>query len=691
MKKILIYIFSIILVVVGSVRMSMAQDNNTEDEYIKGKLMLKLKPYKDKVVLRWAIDNSTAWMVLRSAGIKIDRIILDEKNNPIGRGWETITPVGVKPWNETVFKTVGLPDSTNDALMMVGEVLFGSSVLPNATVDNLGSIQDAGMEFDNKFLMAFMAADMDAKAADALGTRYEDMLVVNPNYKYAYKIYPAIELPPVFQIDTAFYITQGSLKDEKHGPVSLMGDGGDKVIHLTLPKNPFYNTYSSYYFERSIDGRNFKQIHDKPVAFNQIDSVSSYLYRDSVDNYVTYYYRARGKDAFGDMSEYSNVASAMGVNTIAPPKGLLFSSLNGEEVTLTWVQDRLENRPLAGFVVRRGKTAENLDEYLTDKLLPPTQLEFKDRPSDLLKGVYYQVVAMDTAGNYSGTNVQYVFAYDSIPPAAPLGLYGTVDSTGIARLSWKTDKVDNIQGYRVFTSHSLSSDFSPITSDLIRDTVFIDTLDRSVLNKRVFYKFVAVDGNNNHSPFSEVLMVERPKMVKTPAPVIQNYLVSKNAVSFNWAIPNASDHKAIKVLRRIASDTAWTTIADLAINIDSYEDKTVAESRQYDYAIATIDDKGRWSEISYPLSVFVYANDPDQVNEAKMKEKDGKVILSWKIPKNSNVKFFILYKDNGEGLEQFESVSGADREIVLEKEKSRKFGIRIVYDDQKRSELTLFE
>ena len=692
MKKNLIRILSIFIIISSCIQILSAQDNvqKDKDEIIEGKLRLVLKPYADKIVLRWGIDNSTAWMILRQCGVKIDRIELDEFNKPLGGSWQTITPQAIKPWTSGDFQAMVSRDSLSNPIWMVGQSLFGTGSFNDVSASNLTSIEDAGLEFDNKFMLAFMAADMDPKAAEILGVRYEDKMQVKSTHKYAYKVYPAEKLPDIFKIDTAFYITKGSLKDELHSPRYFSAEGKDHQIFLTLPRDPIYNTYSTYYFERSIDGRNFAPIHSTPIAFNQLDSTSSYLFTDSVDNYTTYYYRVRGKDAFGDMSQYSNVASAMGINQNAPPNGQLYSSINGTEVTLRWIQEAIENRPIAGFIVRRGDKYTLLNEYLNDKLLPPTQFEFKDSPPKLTAGVYYQVLAVDTSGNYSGTNVQFVFAYDSIPPAAPVGMYAKVDTSGVVRLSWKADKADNIQGYRIFTAHSEIADFSPINSDLVRDTVFIDTLDRSVLNKKVYYKFVAIDANNNHSTFSDILVVERPKRVKTPAPVIRDYIVQQNAVTFEWNLPSADDNKSIKILRRPSKDTIWNEIADLPLTTKSYKDDSVQESRTYDYAVVVLDDLGRWSEISYPLSVYVYANEVSVVEEAKMIEKDNKKILTWKLNKKNNPEYFVLYRDIGEGLEQFESVKGEDRQIVLENEKSKKFGIRVIYGDQRKSEIKMF-
>jgi hypothetical protein len=326
---------------------------------------------------------------------------------------------------------------------------------------------------------------------------------------------------------------------------------------------------------------------------------------------------------------------------------------------------------LAGSKIHSGNTSPNAslgfngDYYLNDKLLPANQLEYRDTPPSLTEGVYYQVLSVDTSGNYNGTNIQFVFAYDSIPPAVPSGLNALVDTTGVVKLSWNMDYADYVQGYRVFVSNSKNADFSPLNSDGL----------------------VAVDGNNNHSEFSEILTVQQPKMVKDPAPVIGDYEVKSNAVYFSWVLPNHIDVKEIHVLRRAKSDSIWQNIATLGKSQRSYRDSSVRESLNYEYAVATVDFENRRSEISYPLNVFVYASENPAPEGFKIStEGDGR-LLSWNRPPNTDVKYYILYRDNGEGLEQFDSVDGELIQYNLGKDDSKNYGIRAVYNDATKSKL----
>jgi len=659
------------------------------NEKIAGNILLKVKAYENRIVLRWAINHSAVWLLVNDLGIKIDRIILDENNKPLSKTWETISQIPVKPLGKPSYQTLALKNQSNNSLLLGAEALFGNASIKAPGIKNQSELMDAGMEFENKYTMAMLAADMDTLTANALGQRYTDRLQVNEKYKYAYRLYLSTKAPNIFSVDTAFYMVPGSSKAEKPAPRNVQAKNKDKAIHILIPNDGVYNTFTSYNIERGTDGRHFSRINDKPLVFNRLDSSSMFLFVDSVVNHKKYYYRVNGIDAFADTSYYAPTVSGMAQNFTAPPKGYLSAVvLNGKKVKLNWIQEKYEQRPIAGFIIRKGAAMDALDKYITEKMLPASQNEFIDEKTNLVAGAYYQVLAVDTSGNYTGSNVQFVFAYDSIPPIPPIGLKATVDTTGIVKLQWNRDSNDNIQGYRIFTSNRKTASFSPISSDFVRDTLFTDTLDKSILNKEVYYRIVAVDGNNNHSAFSDIVTAIRPKLVKTPSPVIKDYSVSNGSVTLTWALPSARDRKSTKILRRLAQDTVWNTIADVPLRILSYKDSLLQESSNYEYAVVVIDENNKWSEISFPLQVFVYATDSAIPEQFSVITRDNKTTLSWNKPKKGEVAYYVIYKDGGNGLTQLEATDGKFTEFT-DTGPAAKYGIKAVFKNNKTSAMVV--
>ncbi|MHC8948601.1 fibronectin type III domain-containing protein [Sphingobacterium hungaricum] len=659
-----------------------ATEQDSVEEKITGTIFLKVKAYADKLVLRWGIDNSALWLVSNEVGIGIDRIILDEQNKPLLNSWTRINTIPIKPYSEEIFRQKVLADTSNHALLIAAEALFGSPSIASPSVEDQEGLENASLEFENKYTLAMLAADMDPLAADALGMRYSDAIEVNGNYKYAYRVYVDTLLPEIFEIDTAFYLLPGGMKDEIYSPRNVKTVGKDGAIHIQIPNDRFYNTFSSYNVERSEDGKHFARLNNIPIVFNQLEDAEHFIYIDSVENYRKYYYRVNGVDAFADTSYYAPTMSSIAKQQTAPPSGFLTAVVEqGKKTHLSWTQDLYEDRPIAGFIVRKGVQMDQLDDYLTTALLPANQREFVDEKPNLVEGAYYQVLAVDTAGNYSGTNVQYVFAYDSIPPLSPSGLRGVADTTGKVTLSWNLNDSDNIQGYRVFMSNQKNGSFSPITSDFVRDTVFIDSLDRSVLNKEIYYRIVAVDGNSNHSDFSEIVTVLRPKMVMTPAPVIENYQVSQGKVSFSWVLPPAKDSKKTEVLRRLANDTTWITLAQVPLTTLNHTDSTVFSSQTYEYAVRVIDENNKASEISFPLQVFVYSTENNAPQNLIVKVENEQSILSWTVPEKGEVDYYIIYKEENNNLVQYDSVDG-NQNSYSDRNFGKKYGLKAVFKNQ---------
>jgi hypothetical protein len=680
-------VYGLALLHLGSSQAQTVSTTDTLEEKITGNIFLKVKAYPNKLVLRWGIDNAAIWLVANDVGIGIDRIVLDEQNKPLNNQWTKVNVQPIKPLDQDLFRQQVLADTGNNALLIAAEALFGNPSIAAPSIEDQESLKNASMEFENKYTLAMMAADMDTLSANALGMRYTDHLAVNGTYKYAYRVYIDSPLPSVFEVDTAFYLLPGSMKDEIYSPRNVKAVGKDRAIHILIPNDGLHNTYTSYNIERSEDGARFTRLNAIPIVFNRLVDAKDFIYIDSVENYKKYYYRVNGIDAFADTSYYAPVVSSLAQQQTAPPRGYLMARIEqGKNAHLSWTQETYADRPIAGFIVRKGAQMDQLNDYLTEELLPASQREYTDRNTDLVKGVYYQVLAVDTAGNYAGTNVQYVFAYDSIPPLPPTGLQGFVDSTGVVTVRWNVDYLDNIQGYRVFMSNQKSGSYSPITADFVRDSVFVDTLDRSVLNKEIYYRVVAIDGNSNHSDFSDILTVARPKMVQTPAPVIENYKVSDGTVTFSWVLPPGDDSKSVEVLRRVALDTLWSTLATLPLETLSYTDSAVEASRNYEYAVRVRDDANKASEISFPLQVFVYATARNAPGSLTVKIENEKPVLSWNAPADMEVDYYIIYKEDGNGLVQYDAVTGSEHtytDVVA----GKKYGLKAVFKNQTMSAL----
>lgn len=658
-------------------------------EFVEARLKLIAKGYNNKIVLRWAIDNTTAWPFLQQSGVNVDMVELDEKNQPLGTDWKRINNAPVKPWPAAQFKNyAGLENDDN--MLIAAQALYGNH---EATIKNdtdLQGIQEADMAYNNIVLLAMMAADFSPKTADALGLRYEHILPVNKTHKYAYRIYPAQE-HPVFKIDTGFYMYAGFLKDEPLAPIHVEARGKDGNIEIFWPKNKLYNNFSSYNIERSEDGKNFKKINVNPVVFNNMDTLQKdFVYADSVKNYKRYYYRVHGIDAFGDTSYYCPTVSATATNQISPAAVFLSATLSPQkdEVQLKWEYQLNEQRPLKGFVIRRGRTSTELNEAAHEKILPANTTVFKDKPGKLEKGVYYQVIALDTSGNYSLSNIPYVFAFDTIPPKPPTGFKGHIDTSGLVHLNWDRDVEDNVYAYRLFVSNNPSASFSPVNSALIENINFIDTIGKTLTNRKIYYKLVALDGNNNHSEATEILTLIRPKFAPSPAPVIGDFKVTNRGVTFNYSHYEDPEITDILIYRKEITGNNWILIDSTIPTRNSYSDSLVESGKRYQYMLRTKDIFNMLSPESFPLEVYIYkeSKEPEDIHFTSVLKADNAITLNWVTTKDL-VDYYIIYKDMGAGFLQYKSLPANETSFSENIKMRTRYAIKAVYKEDVRQQL----
>ena len=661
-----------------------AQNTPSADfDGINAALLLKAKGYKDgRMVLRWNVNNTAAWPFLQHTGVWIDYAILDENNQHTTSDWVRLIADPVKPWSPEKFKSSGIETSDDKYLLVAAQALYGSTEV-TADENDMGSIIDADMAYQNIVTLAMIGADYSKEAADALGLRYEYALDINSRYKYAYRVYAA-GYHPLFEVDTAYYIYPGHLKNEVDAPRMVNAQGRDGYIEVAWPKDGVYNTYTFYNVERSADGKTFHRLNREPLLYNLADTLQqNFTYADSVANYTTWYYRVNGVDAFGDESYWSPTVSASGSNQNAPPTAFLYAKLapGSEEVELNWEQPVIAERPLKGFVVRRGRERHMLDEAAHADLLPPDARSFRDKPVDLVSGIYYQVIAVDTANNYSVSNVPFIFAYDTIPPAPPSGFKGTIDSLGVAHLSWERDYNDNVYAYRLFVANNPTHTFSPVNAALIEDTVFVDSLSATISNRKIYYKLVALDGHNNHSQATEILALTRPKLVASPAPVIGLFTVGDKRVTFDYSFYEDEEIVAMQVYRRQPDEQEWRQIASLPPANTNYTDTTVNTGVRYQYMLRTKDVFDMLSSESFPLQVSVYnlSRKAPELNLNTVLEENS-ASLQWILP-GEKIKHFIVYKDTGEGFTQYKSVPANETHFSEAASGKVRYALKVVYED----------
>ena len=151
------------------------------------------------------------------------------------------------------------------------------------------------------------------------------------------------------------------------------------------------------------------------------------------------------------------------------------------------------------------------------------------------RSYYFIVVAQDTAGNQRMSLPVFVQIVDSIPPSAPTNLRGLIDSMGIATITWDQGKEEDLVGYRIYMANNPKHEFAQLTKESTPMNLWHDSIELFALDKKIYYKVVAVDRSNNFSEFSEILSLDRPDIVRPGSPASRPTSSDTRGIKLSWS------------------------------------------------------------------------------------------------------------------------------------------------------------
>ncbi len=231
---------------------------------------------------------------------------------------------------------------------------------------------------------------------------------------------------------------------------------------------------------------------------------------------TSYSYRVRATDAAGNLSGYSNTASATTAADSTPPSaptGLTATAAGSGGINLSWTAST-DNVGVTGYRVERcqGAGCSSFAQVGT-----PGGTTFADSGLLANTSYSYRVRATDAAGNLSGysNTASATTAADSTPPSAPTGLTATAAGSGGINLSW-TASTDNVgvTGYRVERCQGAGcSSFAQVGTP--GGTTFADS--GLLANTSYSYRVRATDAAGNLSGYSNTASATTTTSVGTIA------------------------------------------------------------------------------------------------------------------------------------------------------------------------------
>lgn len=643
MKK---YLYSIIFSCICFSALGQEQTDPVDNS-----IQIIARPLENKVLLRWAPSNPSIWLKANKYGYVIERYTIYRDNVRIENPEKTtLTNTVIKPdpfdtWEQIV--------GENDYAAIIAQSLFGDSFVVEGTnnEDGLLQILNKAEEIEQRFSFALFAADMNFEAAKKAGLGFEDNTVKN-NERYFYKIKTTIPQEIVKVNDGSVFVNLQKI-EKLPTPIDLIAIGNDKNIMLTWEYEMFKSVFTSYYVERSENGKTFKRLSDIPlVNLNDKEDTPAkrMYYIDTLSlNNKKYHYRVKGVSPFGEESAASEIVSAEGIKKLTKTAHInKYEFDKAGNIIISWEFLEQEESEITGFELNWA--ANEKGPYKVVKTNIPSTVR-KTTFQEPGASNYFTISALGKNNQKTTSFSAFVQTIDSIPPATPIGLVGVVDSLGIVKLKWDVNTEKDILGYRVFRGNIKNEEVSQLTISPIEENVFIDTVQVKSLNSKVFYQIVAVDQRFNMSDYSEKIALKKPDVVPPSSPIFSEYKVGNGTVSLKWINSTSDDLKLHKLFRKTINNenSEWKLVFETD-TISSYIDKKVISDSRYRYAIFAEDESGLLSVPSTPLTVTVKSFDAQESLKGVSAFADltkMNIQISWKKPSN-NVVEVLIYKSKGE-------------------------------------------
>ncbi|WP_271729883.1 fibronectin type III domain-containing protein [Aquimarina algiphila] len=624
---------------------TLAQEEKAQQDAIR----VLVRASEGKVRLRWAPTSPSAWLKLNRYGYQIERFTV--KRNGVllppsqeRKVVEQILPQPLAQWKDIV--------DQNDYAAVLAQSLYGETFdVEGMGQGGLAQIINKSKEIEQRFSFALMAADMNFKAATMGGLGYEDT-TIEKNVEYLYRIKSLVP-GDLLAIEMGLVAIQTTPIEPLPSPIELFAVPDDKSVLLTWEYAMFKTIFTSYYVERSENGTDFTRLGNTPlVNLNDTPEAPSkrMFYVDTLSqNNKTYYYRVKGISPFGEESPPSKVVVAKGVKKLSAVPHITtheFDLTGG--VTIAWEFAKEAEQEITGFELHWARQEKGPYKTVQTAIASDVRKTVYTQPEP---SNYFKITAIGKNNQKTTSFPAFVQTIDSIPPAMPVGLTGTIDTLGIVQLEWEANTDSDILGYRVFRGHIAKEQVSQLTVSPIETTVFRDTVQIKSLNSKVFYQVVAVDKRFNMSEYSEKLALKKPDIVPPSSPVFKGYKVTQEGVFLEW-ISSSSDDIASHALYRQktnAPEKGWQLLFQTD-TITRYRDQNAAANTKYRYAIFAKDQSGLQSLPSTPISVTSKGVEQKNIKgfSALADLDHNQVALSWrKMP--DDVSEILIYKSKKEG------------------------------------------
>ncbi len=518
--------------------------------------------YNGKAVfLRWYPASYDLYMKYVPKGFVVER-----RNVGAGEDWKELGYVNVGSFEEIEDCTRREPNALLLNIMLHQKEMLKKyeSQMPDSIKNNMDKYKPKPDKAQNDYVygMMLVQTEFNTEVAKNAGLNFVDEYIHTQNI-YEYRVRPA---DSKIKCNSQVIRVETNSKDVLLNMTKVDMVQNDRSLYFSWPVTKQLKAdYSGYQMERSTDGKNFKRINKNPIILigSKYNPKDTCLFRDTLPKCgQTYYYRVVALNRFGLKSPASNVIVARCEDEFTAEATNVKAVCNKKnEIVLKWDIHNPDNQKIDKIVVKRSESMKSSKKNFVaiSKELPSNIREFVDKKP--LRNNHYEVCLYGMGNQETVSFPVYESLPDSLPPSAPTGLKGTIDSLGVVRLSWNPNPEEGIRGYYVMYSNDSLQAYANANSKYIKETEYVDSLFLGSLTNDIYFKVRAVGNNYAYSDPSAPIKLVKPDTIAPAKPVFKEITQNEDAtLNVEWYDSPSKDVAKIELSRKVSPDSAWTTL-----------------------------------------------------------------------------------------------------------------------------------
>lgn len=283
---------------------------------------------------------------------------------------------------------------------------------------------------------------------------------------------------------------------------------------------------------------------------------------------------------------------------------------------------------------------------------------------------YYKIQAINKDDTITSLPY-YFFTLDQIPPVPPTELNGSIDSSGLVRLTWTASIDDDIRGYKVYRGNQKREEFVERTTSLSLDLNYTDTIALDNLTSEVYYYVRSIDLNYNVSSESDTILLIKPDTIAPMPAAIKGIRMVDTSIVISWANSDSEDlMKTVLVRNKVDS-------IQLKVGQSTYTDYDLIPARQYSYQLIT-KDKSNNQSASQEVGQYYETGYRKALKEfnAEVNREENFISLSWKAPQEKVYTYQVFRAKGDDKLILYKTLEPSELNLI---DKQLSIGTKYTY------------